>query len=360
MLTLSGSVETFLLRDKTKKNEGSGSAHDYSTIFQTIHDIASSTCGRVIVSLKCHRTLLQQNFHISNFDDVLKFMETKYPRSDNCFGPQFSLVKYLKKLCEGYVEFGAILADKSLSCNLPYHDIRQTSAPKRDDLRIDYPSTNMDKKVVNYSGSSDSVALVVAQRQPMNKINGKRVACSRISDITNGTEKVTISLLDEIGGEDLPKFTYIPENIIYQSAYVHISLARIADEDCCSSCTGDCLSSSVPCACARDTRGEFAYTPKGLLTEEFLRSCISMKLKPQEHYQFFCQDCPLERAKNAYSPEKCKGHLEKKFIKECWRKCGCNMKCGNRVVQRGITRKLQVSASLLKIFRFPHVSRGLY
>ncbi|KAL2458541.1 Histone-lysine N-methyltransferase SUVR4 [Abeliophyllum distichum] len=330
-----GLVETSLFSDELEKNNGSDSAHDYRT-----HNIASSTCGRVIVSLNCHHTLVQHNFHIPNLDDVLKFMETKYPRSDNIVGSEFSLVKFLKKLCESYVEFGAILADRSLINNLPYNDIHQTSGPKRDNPRIDYPARDVDNKVASHSGSSDSVALVVAQRKPMNNSNGKRVV--RISDITNGTEKVSISLLDEIGGEDLPNFTYVPENIIYQSAYVHVSLARIADEDCCSSCVGDCLSSSVPCACARDTRGEFAYTPEGLLTEEFLRSCISMKQQPQEHYQFFCQDCPLERAKNAYSPEKCKGHLERKFIKECWRKCGCKMICGNRVVQRGISRKLQV------------------
>ncbi|KAG8043756.1 hypothetical protein GUJ93_ZPchr0458g22336 [Zizania palustris] len=38
----------------------------------------------------------------------------------------------------------------------------------------------------------------------------------------------------------------------------------------------------------------------------------------------------------------CRGHLARKFIKECWSKCGCNMQCGNRVVQRGITCNLQV------------------
>ncbi|KAE8671372.1 Histone-lysine N-methyltransferase SUVR4 [Hibiscus syriacus] len=38
----------------------------------------------------------------------------------------------------------------------------------------------------------------------------------------------------------------------------------------------------------------------------------------------------------------CKGHLMRKFIKECWDKCGCSKRCGNRVVQRGITASLQV------------------
>ncbi|KAJ1413860.1 SET domain [Sesbania bispinosa] len=104
----------------------------------------------------------------------------------------------------------------------------------------------------------------------------------------------------------------------------------------------DCLSSSFPCACAQETGGEFAYTPQGLLKEEFLTACLSMKDEPQDHHYVYCQECPLEKAKNEYMPEKCKGHLVRKFIKECWTKCGCDMSCGNRIVQRGLRCKLQV------------------
>ncbi|RVW81787.1 Histone-lysine N-methyltransferase SUVR4 [Vitis vinifera] len=67
-----------------------------------------------------------------------------------------------------------------------------------------------------------------------------------------------------------------------------------------------------------------------------------MSKEPQKHRYFYCEDCPLERSKNQYLPDPCKGHLVRKFIKECWRKCGCSMYCGNRIVQRGITFKLQV------------------
>ncbi|CAI9272862.1 unnamed protein product [Lactuca saligna] len=165
----------------------------------------------------------------------------------------------------------------------------------------------------------------------------------KINDITRGTERLKISLIDEIG-IDLPKFGYIPENTSYQDAYVPFTLARIADENCCFKCNGDCLSSRVPCACSRETGGEFAYTSQGLLKDEFLGACISMYQEPHNHHHFYCQDCPLERAKNVKNPEPCKGHLVRKFIKECWRKCGCSMECGNRVVQRGITCKLQVFA----------------
>ena len=62
-------------------------------------------------------------------------------------------------------------------------------------------------------------------------------------------------------------------NILVQSAYVHVSLARITEEDCFPNCKEDCLSSKVPCACALDTwGGEFAYTKEDLLNEDFLNS----------------------------------------------------------------------------------------
>ncbi|KAI5421566.1 hypothetical protein KIW84_045110 [Lathyrus oleraceus] len=39
--------------------------------------------------------------------------------------------------------------------------------------------------------------------------------------------------------------------------------------------------------------------------------------------------------------EPCKGHLKRKFIKECWSKCGCRNHCGNQIVQRGLTCNFQ-------------------
>lgn len=90
-----------------------------------------------------------------------------------------------------------------------------------------------------------------------------------ISDITKSTEKLPISLVDDAGKESLRQFNYIPQNIIYQNANLDISLSRIADEDCCPGCSGDCLSAAFPCACAHETGGEFVYTPEGLLKEDF-------------------------------------------------------------------------------------------
>lgn len=205
------------------------------------------------------------------------------------------------------------------------------------------------------SSSDHSVKPMVSENGDMrkklsvNSYDDKR-PLQYVDDITKGSEKVKIPLVDEIGNGCLPKFNYIPHNIIYQNGNVNISLARIADEDCCSSCSGDCLSSPIPCACARETGGEFAYTAQGLLTEDFLGACLSRDREPQEHHYVCCDDCPIERSRNKSMPDKCKGHLVRKFIKECWRKCGCDMKCGNRVVQRGITCKLQVSFTLETLY----------
>uniref|UniRef100_A0A0D3CMU0 SET domain-containing protein n=1 Tax=Brassica oleracea var. oleracea TaxID=109376 RepID=A0A0D3CMU0_BRAOL len=185
------------------------------------------------------------------------------------------------------------------------------------------------------SGSSSEEAQ--KQQQTSNGVVRKKKYKTIIRDITKGSESVEISLVDEVGTEQVPKFTYIPHNIVYQSAYLHVSLARISDDDCCASCKGDCLSADFPCACARETSGEYAYSKEGLLKEEFLDTCLKMKKAPDSFSKFYCQDCPLERGDG-----KCEGHLIRKFIKECWRKCGCDMMCGNRVVQRGIRCQLQV------------------
>ncbi|KAL6219137.1 hypothetical protein ACLB2K_012343 [Fragaria x ananassa] len=181
-------------------------------------------------------------------------------------------------------------------------------------------------------------------QRPMTDLNGASVnhedkkPIIYISDITKSTEKVPISLVDDAGKESLPKFNYIPQNIIFQNANLDISLSCITDEDCCPGCSGDCLSAAFPCVCAHETGGEFVYTPEGLLKEEFLSNSISQVSEPEKQPRVYCQDC----LKNEDMPEECKGHMVRSFIKECWRKCGCDMQCGNRVVQRGITCELQV------------------
>ncbi|PHT80413.1 Histone-lysine N-methyltransferase SUVR1 [Capsicum annuum] len=163
-----------------------------------------------------------------------------------------------------------------------------------------------------------------------------------VRDITKGQEQVMISLVNEVNDKSPPSFNYIAHNVVFQNAYLNFSLARIGDDNSCSACSGDCLSLSTPCACAYESGGDFAYTKEGLVKEELLKESISMNRDAKKHCQFFCKECPLERSKNEDFIEPCKGHLVRNFIKECWWKCGCDKQCGNRVVQRGISRKLQV------------------
>ncbi|RAL47719.1 hypothetical protein DM860_012344 [Cuscuta australis] len=165
---------------------------------------------------------------------------------------------------------------------------------------------------------------------------------TEVIDITKKQEKMMISLVNEVNNKRPPSFHYIPDNTIFRNAYVNISLDRIGDNHSCLTCSGDCLSLPIPCACSYETGGEFAYTKEGLVKEEFLKECISMNRDPGKHCQYYCTQCPLERAKKDGIHTPCKGHLVRNFIKECWKKCGCDLHCGNRVVQRGISRKLQV------------------
>lgn len=161
-----------------------------------------------------------------------------------------------------------------------------------------------------------------------------------VNDLTKGEERVKISWVNNTTNDFPSSFHYIPRNLVFRDAYVNISLSRIGNKDCCSTCMGNCVLSPKPCSCANKSGGEFAYTAQGILREEFLEECIAISRDPQSY--FYCKECPFERSKNDGCLEPCKGHLKRKFIKECWSKCGCGKHCGNRVVQHGITCNLQV------------------
>ncbi|XP_050205786.1 uncharacterized protein LOC126655593 isoform X2 [Mercurialis annua] len=180
----------------------------------------------------------------------------------------------------------------------------------------------------------ESHSLVVV---PQNQLTS-----SQISDIAKGEEFVEIPWLNEINKECPPSFNYISQNLIFQNAHVKFTLSQIKAENCCSTCIGDCLSSTTVCACASENGDKFAYNSHGLLTEEFLEDCISITRDPQRQCLSYCKACPLERSKNEEILEPCKGHVKRNYIKECWSKCACHKLCGNRVVQRGIMSQLQV------------------
>ena len=149
--------------------------------------IASSSKGEVKLSLNCDSVLGQSNFSMPNLDAVMKSVDKQYLSSSNTVGETtFSVAKLLDDLCRAYLKFGCRKALKSKRAN--------SQQSERNSTRF-------------------------------------------ISDISKGSEKVKISLIDEFGGDDFPKFNYMPYNIIYQSAIVSISLARISDEGCCSDCS---------------------------------------------------------------------------------------------------------------------------
>ncbi|CAJ2632911.1 unnamed protein product [Trifolium pratense] len=206
------------------------------------------------------------------------------------------------------------------------------------------------KDVMNNFSESDGVK-EPAEPMPQNSCNvmnapkhhhttdDTRPVCAT-NDLTKGEEKVKISWVNNSNNDIPPPFHYIPRNLVFRDAYVNISLSRIGSEDCCATCMGNCVLSSKPCSCAKKTGGDFAYTAQGVLKEKFLEECIAISRDPQNYS--YCKECPLEMSKNDGCLEPCKGHLKRQFIKECWSKCGCGKHCGNRIVQRGISRNLQV------------------
>lgn len=199
---------------------------------------------------------------------------------------------------------------------------------------------NGQEKETNGPNNANSLSLVVVQQRQLTPDDIRFI--HDVDDITKGEEKVRIPLVNETNSEFPTPFHYISQNLVFQNAYMNLSLARIGIENCCSTCFGDCLSSSTPCACACESGGDFAYTLEGLVKEDFLEECISRSRDPQQHQLAFCQECPLERSKAEDILEPCKGHIVRKFIKECWSKCGCSKQCRNRLVQRGITCNFQV------------------
>ncbi|CAN4120658.1 unnamed protein product [Withania somnifera] len=347
-------------------------------------DIASSAKGEVKMSFVYKPYSL--DFRPPSLDAVLKRMEEKY-KSYRFSQPGFSLLRLMENLCECYLIAGTksreanepsvgIRSQTLHSVDVKYdainHELHLTSdikngtfalsnfvkvlpqIPKfpasenRDIMchmvnfngtRIDGAENDKTNKVLKLLESSTMNNSVVVQNEHSSR--GLHNSVYFIEDICNGQEEHRISLINEFS-HVLPVFTYISKNVIFQNAYVKFLLARISDDDCCSNCSGDCLSQDIPCACAGETGGEFAYTSGGLLKEKFLESCISMNREPEKHVSVYCQDCPLERSKNNSMPGLCKGHLVRKFIKECWHKCGCSRRCGNRIVQRGIAVPLQV------------------
>jgi hypothetical protein len=119
---------------------------------------------------------------------------------------------------------------------------------------------------------------------------------------------------------------------------------RIADKVCCSNCKGDCLEASSTCGCIEATGGDFPYNKMDCLNPLYIDRYFKQQLGLMKPKMLYCdsnQDCSSKR-KSKHGIRKCNGHVSREFLKECSLKCGCTWNCGNRVVQHGITYKLEV------------------
>lgn len=286
-------------------------------------EIASSMLGQVKLSLSMN--VMGSETCFRSLESVIRRLEEKCLRSYRIIQPNFSIENLLTEMCE---------AVKDLS-ESPDHEKLVKITPRLEYLKKNY---GVLESLTNSPISSGDPLIMVTIPHHEPALGGIR-PLHDVNDVAKGQERVRISILNEVSSERYPPFfSYIPQNIVYQHGHVDFSLARIGDEDFCSDCFGDCLSASIPCPCARHTGGNYAYTSKGLLTKEFLDDLLS-GFPPIS----YCNDCPIEKSRNEVMPEACKGHAVRRFIKECWVKCGCSKQCGNRVVQRGITCNLQVS-----------------
>ncbi|XP_011024471.1 PREDICTED: histone-lysine N-methyltransferase SUVR2 isoform X3 [Populus euphratica] len=349
-------------------------------------EIATSALGEVKISLSCNSLLGRPNFHMPSQDELLKSMQEKCLRTYKIIDPNFSVMQILKDMCECFLDLATDSSHESQERILnvtPALDLMKKSAgvgaiKQNDRIQAYFANRSVDaycfdgkaalqiprslqlsnglevmhsrEEVIanGCSGSGKEKEFEDAEYGSLIVVPQHQLTADEFrflnyhSDITKGEEMVEIPWSNEVNSEFPPVFNYIPRNLIFQNAYVNFSLSQIRAENCCSACIGNCLSSSTPCVCSSDSEHGFAYTLEGLVKEDFLEDCISLTRNPQRQFLFYCRDCPLERSKNDEMLEPCKGHLKRKFIKECWSKCGCHKQCGNRVVQRGIMCKLQV------------------
>ncbi|CAH1447249.1 unnamed protein product [Lactuca virosa] len=240
-------------------------------------DIASSSSGEIKISLTCN-IVGKPNISITDVDSVLKTMEDKCLNSVKLLDPSISIKKLMKDMCE-------CLLDNETTSTPPAKPSGRccVADPDTKDMPSDTNgSVNESQRVTEddcengVHNNTESVSDVIRSTHDVN-------------DIAKGQESVIISLVNDVNNECPPSFHYIPQNAVFQNAYVNFSLARISDDNCCSTCFGDCLTSSTVCACALQSGGEFAYTKEGLVKETLLDECIKMNRDPQKHCLFYLQ-----------------------------------------------------------------------
>ncbi|VVB07174.1 unnamed protein product [Arabis nemorensis] len=306
-------------------------------------ELASTASGEVKINLSFAPAPGGSSLHIPSMDEVRRAMEEKCLRTYKILDPNFSVFGFLNDFCSCYLDLATKPKNSANQSpeNLPFLTTNIEALKKSAASRAftSHGSNVQMPGSVENSPVGDSMGLVVVPECQVSADEWR--VLSSINDITLGEEAVEIPWVNEFNDKFPPFFQYIARSLVYFEAAVKFSLKKISDEQCGSSCFGDCLTPSMACSCATACNG-LAYTVGGLLQEDFLEECISEARDLQKHVVQYCKECPLEKAKKEEILEPCKGHLKRKVIKECWSKCGCTKRCGNRVVQQGIHNKLQV------------------
>ncbi|KAF8104455.1 hypothetical protein N665_0172s0085 [Sinapis alba] len=304
-------------------------------------ELASSATGEVKINLCFAPATGGSSLYVPSMDELRRAMEDVCLRQYKILDPNFSVSRFLNDIATSYLE---LATKEEKPANQSPENLRTTKVDVLDKSAATtaYTSTDRNDHVRDDENSGvggESMGLVAVPECQISADEFRLI--SSVSDITLAKETVEIPWVNEVNSKVPPPFRYIAQSLVYLDAEVKFSLGNIKDDQCCSSCCGDCLSPSMACSCATALSG-LTYTKDGLLQNDFLEKCISEARDPQKQVVQYCKECPLEIAKNEETLEPCKGHLKRKAIGECWSNCGCTKKCGNRVVQHGIHIKLQV------------------
>ncbi|KAL1199645.1 putative inactive histone-lysine N-methyltransferase SUVR2 [Cardamine amara subsp. amara] len=333
--------------DVTPTAIGSFSEHKLAaSLDSSALELASSASGEVKINLSFAPATGGSNLPLPSMEELRRAMEDKCLRSYKILDPNFSVLGFMNDMCSCYLDLATKAKDSAnqLPKDLPFITTNIDEL-KKSAARMAFTSMGSNDHVRDVESSTvgDSMGLVVVPECQISADEWRLI--SSVGDITLGKELVEIPWVNEVNDKVPPVFRYIAQSLIYLDAAVKFSLGNIRDDQCCSSCCGDCLAPSMSCRCATGLNG-FAYTVDGLLHEDFLEQCIFESRDPRKQVMRYCKECPLEKAKKEAILEPCKGHLKRSVIQECWSKCGCVKKCGNRLVQQGIHKKLQVFFTL--------------
>ncbi|KAE8806609.1 putative Pre-SET protein [Hordeum vulgare] len=223
-------------------------------------DLASSPRGDVKMSLKF--SVDPSKFHMPDLEAVFKMVEKKCLRSSD-----FSIHDILTEMCQCVFRLGTeYIVEHNTQSDIVGNGSLSENGINRKHKAIEEPLV--------LKGLESGPANSTLAQQHRFALSISRIIHD-VTDISKGEENLRISIIDESGREKCPpSFYYMPTNAVFQNALVSISLAKIGAEDCCAECFCNCLRAPAPCACARETGGDYAYTPDGLVKLAFIDECV--------------------------------------------------------------------------------------